>query len=355
MNIVTPLSRVAEIEPLAAAGASEFYCGILPREWVASFKTANANRRIFGNLDSYEDLGTAVTLAHAGGGRMSLVLNAQHYTAEQVVALVDIARRFRDLGGDALIVGDIGLIMALAEALPGFRVHLSSVASCRNSEAAQLFLSLGVRRIILPRDVTIAEAAAMAVAVPEIEFEVFILNDGCVFEEGVCHTIHLPGKLGGPICMDNYQTSYYRRDRRALSSDDQFSLDENEAAYKKWLWYRFSNGFSLTPEGLPWGPCGLCAIPRLRAAGITAIKIAGREGATARKLASLGMVRQTLDRALAGDNASQVAEFARGLRRSPEHCATGHMCYYPEVVLDRSAETSGPSKSASSCAAPMVG
>ncbi len=337
VNIVTPVSRVAEVEPLAAAGASEFYCGILPRLWVDNFKTANANRRIFGNLESYEDLGTAVRLAHEGGGRMSLVLNAQHYTAQQIVALADIARRFRDLGGDALIVGDIGLIMALVEALPGYRLHLSSVASCRNSEAARFYLDLGVRRIILPRDVSIAEATAMAKATPEIEFEVFMQNDGCVFEEGVCHTIHLPGKLGGPICLDNYETRYYRRDGRALNGDEERRLQENEVAYKKWLWYRFSNGFSLTPQGLPWGPCGLCAIPALLSAGIAAIKIAGREGATARKLASLGMVRQTLDRALAGEDSAAVGEFARGLRNSPEHCATGHMCYYPEVVPESAA------------------
>jgi collagenase-like PrtC family protease len=300
---------------------------------VDSFRTANANRRIFGNLDSYDDLGRAVLLAHEAGARMSLVLNAQHYTPEQVLALIVIAERFRDLGGDALIVSDVALIMALAEALPGFRLHLSSVASCRNGEAARLYHSLGIRRVILPRDVNIAEATAMARAAPEIEFEVFILNDGCVFEEGVCHPIHLPGKLGGPICLDNYSSTYYRRDGRIMNEADARRVQDNEADYKRWLWYRFSNGFTLTPEGLPWGPCGLCAIPALRDAGIAAIKIAGREGASGRKLASLGMVRQTLDRALAGASAAAAAHFARQLRKSPEHCATGHMCYYPEVVL----------------------
>jgi U32 family peptidase len=333
MHIVSPISRIQEVESLAAAGANEFYCGILPRDWVDSFKTANANRRIFGNLDSYEDLGRAVSLAHEAGARMSLVLNAQHYTPEQVLALVGIAERFRDLGGDALIVSDIALILALAEALPGFRLHLSSVASCRNGEATRLYHSLGIRRVILPRDVKIAEAAAMAKAAPEIEFEMFILNDGCVFEEGVCHTIHLPGKLGGPICLDNYRSTYCRCDGRPMNEADTRRVQDNEADYKTWLWYRFSNGFTLTPEGLPWGPCGLCAIPALRAAGIAAIKIAGREGATERKLASVRLVRQSLDRALGGASAAAVAGFARQLRKSPEHCATGYMCYYPEVVL----------------------
>jgi hypothetical protein len=45
------------------------------------------------------------------------------------------------------------------------------------------------------------------------------------------------------------------------------------------------------------------------------------------------MVRQVLDRAEADVTGSAVAEMARGLRQSPEHCLRGYMCYYPEVIL----------------------
>lgn len=334
MNIVAPISRVPEVELLAAAGAREFYCGILPQEWVGSFKTSNANRRIFGNLTTYDDLEHVTRLAHECNCFMSLVLNGQQYTQDQIKVLVDVAKRFRDGGGDSLIVSDIGLVLALNEALPGFRIHVSSVSSCRNGEAARFYRDLGARRVILPRDITIEEAKRMAKDSPDIEFEVFVLNDGCVFEEGVCHTIHLPGKLGGPICLDNYSSAYHRLDGRELSADEMRRLESNEADYKKWLWQRFSNGFSVTPEGLPYGPCGLCAISALHAAGIKAIKIAGREGATERKLASVKMVKQILDRVEAGQAQHEVADFARRMRGSPEQCMTGYMCYYPEVLLD---------------------
>jgi hypothetical protein len=50
------------------------------------------------------------------------------------------------------------------------------------------------------------------------------------------------------------------------------------------------------------------------------------------------LVRKPLDRALAGASAAAVAGFARNLRKSPEHCATGRMCYYPEVVLESQQE-----------------
>jgi hypothetical protein len=332
MRIVAPVSRVAEIAPLAQAGASELYCGLLPPEWLGRFHALNANRRPSGNLTRYEDLAAAVEQAHAHGATLSLVLNAQHYSAAQAEAAVQVAQRFADLGGDALIVSDLGLVQLLAARFPALRVHVSSVATCRNAAAARLCHELGARRLILPRDVTLAEAVGIAAAVPEMEVEAFVLNDGCIFEEGACHTIHLPGQLGGPICLDRYQYSYRRRDGRELSSRLAARLRENDAEYERWLWYRFSCGFSTTPQGLPFGPCGLCAVPALQRGRAAAVKIAGREAPTARKLASVTMVRTVLERLAAGASDAEVCDCAMRLRPSLEHCATGYMCYYPEVL-----------------------
>ncbi|CAM5332508.1 U32 family peptidase [Thauera sp.] len=332
MRIVAPVSRVAEIEPLAQAGASEFYCGLVPPDWLGRFHAINANRRPSGNLTRYEDLARAIDIAHAHEATVSLVLNAQHYSAAQIGAAEDIAGRFAALGGDALIVSDLGLLHALALRFPALRMHVSSVATCRNAGAARLCRELGAQRLILPRDVTLAEAASIAAEVPDIEIEAFVLNDGCIFEEGACHTIHLPGQLGGPICLDRFEYRYRRRDGGAVSPRLAARLQQNDAEYERWLWYRFSCGFSTTPEGLPYGPCGLCAVPVLRRGRVAAIKIAGREAPTARKLASVRMVRSVLERVRAGEDDAAVRAFAVGLRPSESHCATGYMCYYPEVL-----------------------
>lgn len=214
MRIVAPVSRVAEIEPLAQAGASEFYCGLVPPDWLGRFHAINANRRPSGNLTRYEDLARAIDIAHAHEATVSLVLNAQHYSAAQIGAAEDIAGRFAALGGDALIVSDLGLLHALALRFPALRMHVSSVATCRNAGAARLCRELGAQRLILPRDVTLAEAASIAAEVPDIEIEAFVLNDGCIFEEGACHTIHLPGQLGGPICLDRFEYRYRPSGRR---------------------------------------------------------------------------------------------------------------------------------------------
>lgn len=336
MKIVAPISRLTEIAAIAEAGANELYCGVLPREWVGTFKAANANRRPTGNLASLDELAQAVESTHAHQCTLSLVLNAQNYSADRSSAAVRMADTFLAMGGDALIVSDIGLIHALARQLPGARIHVSSVATCRNASGARLYRELGARRVIFPRDVTIDEATGIAAEVPDIEFETFVLNDGCVFEEGACNTIHLPGRLGGPICLDSYTYEYHHRNGRPLSERLKAQLADNDAEYRKWLWYRFSCGFTTTPDAMPYGPCGLCAIPHFLRGRISAVKIAGREGPTKRKVASVRMVKRILDACTAGNDDAAVCSMAQNLRPSVEHCATGYMCYYPEV-LTRSA------------------
>ena len=335
MKIVAPISQITEIEPLALAGANEIYCGMVPPEWINRFNIASANRRPSGNLGSYDDLKRAIQAAQSHNISLSLVLNAQHYSAAGVDAAIEIAQHFTELGGNALIVSDLGLISALTATLPGIRIHVSSVATCRNPAAAKLCKELGARRLILPRDVTLDEASIIAAEEPDIEVEAFILNDGCVFEEGACSTIHLPGRLGGPICLDSYARNHRRRDGRALSQTMKDRLDENDEAYRKWLWYRFSCGFSTSQSGMPYGPCGLCAIPTLRRGRITAVKIAGREAPLSRKLASVKMVREIVDLDASGASDIEVIQHAMQLRPSHNHCATGYMCYYPEVLQNK--------------------
>jgi len=332
MRITAPISRAEEIGPMLAAGADELYFGVVPLGWAERFGVSTVNRRTFGNLEDGDGLRRAVGAIRDGGGEASLALNGQQYTAERLELLLGLAERFAAAGGNAVIVGDMVLLDALDRAGLDLRLHISSIAACRNGEAALFYQDFGAARVVFPRHMTLAEMADVAAAAPELEFEAFVLNDGCLFDEGVCHTIHLPMQLGGPICMDSYELDYRRQDGHAPSASEQAALDANDEAYKRWAWHKFSCGFSTTGDGQPFGPCGLCAIPFLAAHGISTIKIAGRETPTERKLKSLGLVRDTLDRLEGGADPAALADFARSLRAGPDRCAEGYMCYYPEVL-----------------------
>jgi len=332
MRITAPISRIEEIGPMLAAGADELYFGVVPLGWAERFGVSTVNRRTFGNLKDGEALRRAVGTIRDRGGEASLALNGQHYTAERLDLLLGLAGRFAAAGGSAVIVGDLVLLDEVARAGLDLRLHISSIAACRNGEAALFYRDIGAARVVFPRHMTLSEMAEVAAAAPELEFEAFVLNDGCLFDEGVCHTIHLPMHLGGPICMDRYRTDYRRDDGAMLGARERAALAANDSAYKRWAWYKFSCGFTTTEDGQPFGPCGLCAIPFLAAHRITTVKIAGRETPTERKLKSLEMVRATVDRMEEVADPIALADFARNLRACPDRCAEGYMCYYPEVV-----------------------
>lgn len=329
MKLIAPITSADDVPPLARAGADEFYCGLVPRQWQARFGRSTLNRRMSGNLQSFAELARTVAVAHELGKPVSVAFNAQSYSEERWGDVLEMLDRVAASGADAVIVADPGLLAALGERRLPLRLHLSSVASCRNTETAELAAELGAERIILPRHVTLNEIRRICGALPEVEFEAFILNDGCVFEEGSCHTLHLPGRLGGPICLQGFHRQYHGGDGPPGDAELE-KLHVNDQAWDKWLWYVFSCGFSVTAEGLPYGPCGLCAAPRLAAAGVAAVKIAGREGPLDRRLKSVAMARAVLDRNAGGDE-QEVAAFARGLRGSAERCRSGFMCYYREV------------------------
>jgi collagenase-like PrtC family protease len=333
MKIVAPAVTPEEVEALARAGANEFYCGFVPEDWSKHYHTVTSNRRPSGNFRSKEDMRRAIQIAHRHGCTVSMVLNAQTYLSSQTKSLHALVDIFHELEGDAVIVSELSLVQSLARSNPELKIHVSSVASCRNESAAILCQELGASRIILPRDVTTDEICKISTSVPNLEVEAFILNDACIFEEGACFTIHLPMDKGGPICLENFEVSYRFKNQK-LASRLRTRLENNDKEYNRWLWHRFSNGFTTTKNGLPYGPCGLCAMPKLKRGNITAVKIAGREAPLARKLASVQMVKNTLVKMDSDSTDLEIMKFAQNIRPSTTQCQSGYMCYYPEILKE---------------------
>jgi putative protease len=332
MKVLAPIRALDELEMLAAAGAEELYCGVVPREWVERYAGAVwLNRRTpkGGNLETCSELKQLADAAHSARLPVFLTLNAPYYTAEQMPLVVDLAHRLSDdIGADALIVTDLNLLMRLAEERLAAALHVSSVAATLNSEAVRFLLNFGVRRVILPRSLTLAEIGGIAADVGrEVELEVFMLNDGCAFEEGFCTTTHHHSV--GAFCTSlSEMRAEFEWDGPIFTARRQNWLRRNLADYREWVWYVNGNGCASTAKGLPYGPCGLCAIPDLARIGVASLKIVGREAPAFKKMASVRMVRDIVDRARSGAPRLEVIRRAIALREAPEHCRSGYMCYY---------------------------
>ncbi len=312
MKILSPLRAASEVEPLLAAGADEFYCGLEPPDWKAAYGARWSNRRHpdAAGVPGVEAL--ADIILAAGAAPVHVALNSLHYPPGAVTMLAEFGDRLlRDAGVSALIVADMDLMLALVEAGHGGKLHLSSLAAVNNAASCEFFRELGLGRVILPRHLTLTEIERCVV--DGLEFEAFLINDGCVFEEGLCATTHAAGTFcladgGGLKCMP---------------------ADVLER-YDFWKWVQNNCGCA-TSKGYPLGPCGLCAIPRLQAAGIRCLKVVGREASLERKLASVRLAAVARDIGRNGGQAEHIKEEIIALRGGASLCTDARACYYPDL------------------------
>lgn len=322
MKILSPLRSANEVGPLQAAGADEFYCGLAPPEWQKMFGTSWPNRRNPAAAGVLNEQALAEIITAAGPTPIHVALNSLHYPGGAIEVLVNFGTRLlQDMGVSALIVADMGLLLALIEAGHAAKLHLSSLATSTNAASSRFFRELGISRIILPRHLTLAEIDHCVV--DSMGFEAFLINDGCVFEEGLCATTHSVGTF----CMT---------DGDGLKDMPDGVLDR----YAFWKWTQNNLGCS-TSKGYPLGPCGLCAIPRLQSAGVRSLKVVGREASLQRKYASVKLAAMARDLAQDGGAAQDIREATIALRGGASICHQTHACYYPDLWAGEPRITTG--------------
>jgi putative protease len=333
LKIAAPVSSAQEVEMLLHYGADELYCGLNTQQWRAYLgPRCWMNRRSpsAANLASKVDLKTVVKTAHAQDVPVHVTLNAPFYPGESLDYIVGLAESLVfDIGADSLIVSDVNLLIRLKESKLPARLHLSSLGGCFNAFTVEFYRELGVKRVILPRQLKLSEISYLVThAAPGIEFEVFALNDGCVYEEGLCQTTHTMG----PFCMTDWQPVPLHMGGKGKNIRNLRSQVDDLRRYR---WYQNNCGSSYQDEGLPNGPCSLCWFSYFRDWGITAVKIVGREASFYRKMRSLQMVKAVLDKVDGGAGVDEIKALAMSIRATPHHCKQGYMCYFrDETFLD---------------------
>ncbi|SHI99616.1 peptidase U32 family protein [Desulfosporosinus lacus] len=340
MKILAPVSSIHEVEVLTSKGADELYCGVSLEAWenkhgqdvwLSRRGPGKANIR---NLDTLSEL---VDKAHHNGAKVFLTLNQPGYVKELATEILSFVQEVRrNCVVDGFIVADPGLIRTLKEKEQDTVIHVSSLAAVLNSSSVNFFRKLGVERIIFPRYLDVNTLRKIiAVGGTDMEYEVFILNDGCVFEEGYCNVSHA---YGGAFChnpawayklisIDGEEVGgNIRKARNFKGVEESFCQSVDE--YKRWLWVGIKNFGGLSgSNGYPLGMCGLCTLPEYEELGITSLKIVGREAPFRKKVKSVELVKRILDYVKEGHPPEEVREYAKNIKGVRGLCETGYMCY----------------------------
>ncbi|MDY6994653.1 MAG: U32 family peptidase, partial [Pseudomonadota bacterium] len=174
-QLISPAGTLKSMRYAFAYGADAVYAG-QPRY------SLRVRKNEFATLES---LAQGISEAHAQGKQFYLTANILAHNAKVKTFLNDIAPLI-ELQPDALIMADPGLIMQVRQRWPDLAIHLSVQANTMNYASVQFWQAFGIQRLILSRELSLADIAEIRQQCPQIELEVFVHGALCIAYSGRC-------------------------------------------------------------------------------------------------------------------------------------------------------------------------
>jgi putative protease len=132
-----------------------------------------------------ENLRLGIAEAHARGKKFLVASNILPHNDKLKRYLADMAPVV-EMKPDALIMADPGLIMMVRERWPELPIHLSVQANTVNFAGVKFWQKQGLKRVILSRELSLAEVAQIRQECPDMELEVFVHGALCIAYSGRC-------------------------------------------------------------------------------------------------------------------------------------------------------------------------
>ncbi|MBY7668642.1 tRNA 5-hydroxyuridine modification protein YegQ [Vibrio anguillarum] len=173
-ELLSPAGSLKNMRYAFAYGADAVYAG-QPRY----------SLRVRNNEFNHENLQIGIDEAHALGKKLYVVCNIQPHNSKLKTFIRDL-KPVVEMGPDALIMSDPGLIMMVREAFPEMPIHLSVQANAVNWATVKFWASQGVERVILSRELSLEEIEEIREQCPTTELEIFVHGALCMAYSGRC-------------------------------------------------------------------------------------------------------------------------------------------------------------------------
>ena len=264
MKLLAPAGNMESLKMAIFNGADEVYLGI------NSFNARN-------NVESFtiDTLKQAVDFAHLFGVRVFLAINIL-FTDQELQSALDTVVKAYNMGVDAFIMQDLGLIELVSQNYPEIEIHASTQMGIHNLEGVNSLKKYNIKRVVLARETPLEEIKRIRKN-SDIEIEYFVQGALCVSFSGNCYlsSYHLQGSGNRGKCKQLCRLPY--------------SLKFNDKLVKK--------GYLLSAKDFNM----IERLDQLKEAGVDSIKIEGR----ARRPYYVGAVTREYYNALHGKKANQ--------------------------------------------------
>ena len=241
--------------------------------------------RSFAGNFTPEELKQAVALCHSRGVAVHVTCNTMPRNGE-IARMPEWLEYLQELGVDAAILADVGVLSLLKKHAPRVKAHISTQASVSNYQAAAAWYELGASRVILARELSLDEIREIRAKTPrELEIEAFVHGAMCVSYSGRC-------------LLSNYMTGRdANRGACAQPCRYQYALVEEKRPGEYFPVGEDEGGaYIMNSKDM----CMIDHIPELIDAGLDSLKIEGRAKSAYYAAVVTGAYRHAIDAALEG-------------------------------------------------------
>ena len=246
-------------------------------------------RSAAGNFDK-DGLKTAVRLCHENGVKMHVTCNTVPRN-DEVALLPEYLEYLQDIGTDALIIADVGVMALASKYAPNVERHVSTQAGVANYMTARTLYDMGAKRVVLARELTMDEIAVLRAKTPsELEIECFVHGAMCVSFSGRCLlSNYIVGRdANRGACAQPCRWKYHLVEEKR--PNDYFEITEDGGT------------FIMNSKDL----CMIEHINELIDVGIDSLKIEGRAKSSYYAAAATNAYRHAIDAAINGEELDPV-------------------------------------------------
>lgn len=315
-KILAPFNDMKYLDALVDAGADEFYMGFYSDDWKQRFGNYSDINRLTlfketANKYILEDIADITEQIHARGCSLYITFNAPGYHAEEFRLIRHYIEALSRYKVDGIITSIPEMIGMIKE--NNMKAVASTMCGIQTTDSARWFRDAGMDRVILPREVNSNDIASITQNIPELEYEVFLMRNGCRYSDANCLGLH--GGEHGALCY-SLRTGSTTFHGRPGSGDFTSRLEQAHLT--------FCNEFHEFA-------CGQCAIYRFIQMGITAFKIVGRLDHASEIVRDVQLTKKNIETAFHCENEAQYLNTMIPPGDYADYCRYGLSCYYPEV------------------------
>ena len=316
MNVLVPLNNIDHIDDYIAAGAVEYYIGFYDEAWHEKFgEYADINRltgfKKTANPYSFEEVLEIIKCVKQKGVQVYVTFNSSLYNEEQLEYIEHYMERLKETNLDGVIVSCVELIEVANKV--GIPSVISTIAGIYNSDMVRFYHDMGAKRVILPRDLSTEEIEEIIKNSPPIEYEIFMMRNGCRFSDSNCLGFHRLEKTSICACIGNAGRDLYMGGK---NFKEKHAMELNDIVYTN----HFHN---MT--------CGICSIYRFVKLGINAGKIVGRSDEWQNICDDIRLIKQNVEIAKTCSSEEEYLERMIFPNGHETMCKMGLSCYYPEI------------------------